>query len=122
MSLALETYDPNWEARWQAGYDALGELDRAAARDGFSLAALGSNQKNCEAQVAEMYRALDAQFETVADYAAFLSKQLDVAMSTTDHVVPWPIFPEDATREDVSAAWQKADRELKRLKGFELTQ
>ena len=64
----------------------------------------------------------DAQFKTVADFAEFLSTQLDVAMSTTDKFVPWPVFPDNATREDVMAAWVIADRELKRLKGFDLSQ
>lgn len=122
MSLALETYDPNWEARWQAAYDACQEIERADARDGDNLAVLGANMAISERRLTEMRRAWDAQFKTVADFAEFLSKQLDIAMSTTDKFVPWPVFPDNATREDVMAAWVIADRELKRLKGFDLSQ
>ena len=56
---------------------------------GTVLAALGANQETSEALVAEMRRAYDAQFETVAGYAAFLSRQLDIEMSMTDRIVQW---------------------------------
>jgi hypothetical protein len=73
MSRLMETYDPNWDARWQIAHDAFAELQRANG-DGLSAAQIAACQKRSNELLVEMQEAYVAQFRTVADYAAFIGK------------------------------------------------
>lgn len=120
MSRLMETYDPNWQARWQRAYDQLQAL-KAQDGDGW----IGDEEQArrtpiVEALTKEMFAALDAQFRTVMDYAAFLWKPLNEAMTFAGKDIPWPSFTEHTAMEEVRAAYQKANGMLTRLKTLDL--
>ena len=120
MSRTMATYDPNWEARWQRAYDAAMEYQSAMVKDGVSSAERAHLMKLGDALGIELDQALDAQFKTVADFAASRFKFLEQSMTYAGKDVPWPVFSHDATREDVSDAYHKAERMLERLKAFDI--
>ena len=122
MSRLMETYDPNWEARWQRAWDALQAL-KAHDGDGW----IGSEETArrapiIEAHTKEMFAALDAQFRTVKDYAVFLWKPLNDAMTYAGKDIPWLTVTDDTTLEEVRAFYQKANRTLARLGKLDLVE
>jgi hypothetical protein len=121
MLRLMETYDPNWEVRWQIAHDAFAELRRATG-DGSSLAQIAACQKRSNELLVEMQDAYVAQFRTVADYAAFHWKELERSLTIANKDLPWPVFGADATREDVVSAYKQFIRRLERLKAFDLAE
>ena len=118
MSRPMATYDPDWEARWQKAYDAAMKLQNARALDSADLA---RQMKLSKELIAELYQAHDAQFKTVADIAASRYESVERLMSLAGKDVPWPVFREDATGEDVNFAYCKTMRMLDRLNAFDLS-
>jgi hypothetical protein len=118
MSRLMETYDPNWDARWQIAHDAFTELQRATG-DGLSSAQIAACQKRSNELLVEMQDAYVAQFRTVVDYAAFHWKELERSLTIANKDLPWPVFGADATREDVIYAYREFVRRFEQLKAFD---
>ena len=122
MSRLMETYDPNWEARWQRAWDALQALKAGDGEGWIGAQETARRAPIVETLTKELYAALDAQFRTVTDYAAFLWKPLNEAMTNAGKDIPWLTVTEDTTVEDVRSFYQKANRTLARFRSLDLVE
>jgi hypothetical protein len=92
MTIPLDTYDPDWKAKWQAIYDALQKENRKPVDE--------RSQSRAEALLTELHAAFHTQFRTTGDYAEWTEQNVrDFAKSQGVPDFKVPRFERDGSVE-----------------------
>ena len=107
MSGLMTTYDPNWKDR----------MRRAAVEfNNVITDPRAESRLSAEQHLAEMNRAYDAKYRTVAEYEASRRKEAEGAAELWSIELAWPELGPDAGKEEVDATYVEFLRKLERLR------
>ena len=113
-TIPLQSYDPDWEARWERANAEFQRWKAIASNRGSVDAEYYRALASMDAAGTELRRAYTAQFRTVGEYRAWRLKWLWNA-----HAWPWlniPAMPESLTVNEVRRRLDEAEQYLRTLR------